>query len=51
MVFEWNLTDLTVEYRDIDYSVEYGSLRIDTPVMHGLRLRHEHESMAGRTAH
>lgn len=50
MVFEWNLSDLYVKYRDVDYSVEYGSLRIETPTMHALRLRHERDSMARRTA-
>jgi len=50
MLYEWNLPGLYVAYRDIDTSVDYGNLLIETSEMHALRLRHERDDAVRRTA-
>lgn len=46
---EWRLPNLYVSYRNIDYSVEYGSLLIETRVMQGARRMYERAQDAERT--
>ena len=46
---EWRLPGLYVSYRSIDYSVEYGELLIETPVLSNLRRAKDVSEMARRT--
>ncbi len=46
---EWQLRNLHVSYRTVDYRVDYGALLIETPVMQRVRRAHEQEQDAQRT--
>lgn len=46
---EWRLPGLYVSYRSIDYSVEYGELLIETPVLSNLRRAKDVSEVARRT--
>lgn len=47
---EWKLPGVYVSYRNIDTSVEYGTLDIETPTMQALRQQHEARQARERTA-
>lgn len=47
---EWKLPDVYVSYRNIDTSVEYGTLEIETPTMQALRRQREAQQARERTA-
>jgi hypothetical protein len=46
---EWRLPNLYVSYRNIDYSVDYGALLIETPIMQVARRVKERAQEAERT--
>lgn len=47
---EWKLRGLYVSYRNIDRSIEYGTLDIETPAMRALRGEREAQQARERTA-
>ncbi len=47
---EWKLPNLCVCYPSIDYSIEYGSLLIETLVMQAVRHTYERQQEAQRQA-
>lgn len=46
LVFTWRLHGLTVTYTNIDDSMDYGQVLIETPAMQ--RLRHEHDDSVSK---